>query len=171
MEQPHNNHMLLRATQPGQLAYPGNHVAPASPPATTDRMRDLLARTVQDHIGAERDTATALAEIRRRLDALEQVGLAGIAATMDGLAASLGTLDAKLAARLERLDERLDDQYDRVHSLGTTLGDQSARLDVVAAKAVEAATNDVIARLASLEETVLTLAEALLRPSMRNGPA
>ena len=35
------------------------------------------------------------------------------------------------------------------------------------AKAVEAATADIIARIASLEDTVLTLAEALLRPAIR----
>jgi len=159
MDQPGNNELLLRVSQPGQLGYNGHQAA--------DRMRELLARTVQDHLGQERDTASALAEIRRRLDALEQVNLAGIAATLDGLAASLGTLDSKLAARVERLDERLDDQYDRVRSIDSSLTAQFGKLDEVVAASIGSSIGNVVARIASLEDTVLTLAEALLRPAMR----
>ena len=160
MDQSGNNHLLLRATQSGPPAYNGQH-------AVADRMRELLARTVHDHIVEERSVASALQEIRLRLDAMDDSNVAAIAATIDGLAATLGTLDSKLTARLERLDERLDDQYDRVRSVDGKLDAQSASTEEVVAKAVEAATADIVGRIASLEDTVLTLAEALLRPAMR----
>jgi hypothetical protein len=162
MDQPGHNELLLRFPQPGHLGYTGHHAA--------DRMRDLLARTVQDHLARERDMASVLADLRRRLDALEQGNL-GIAATLEGLAASLGTLDSRMATRVERLDERLDDQYDRVRSIESSLTAQFGNLDETiaasVATAVSASTGDIIARIASLEDTVLTLAEALLRPAPR----
>jgi hypothetical protein len=40
-------------------------------------------------------------------------------------------------------------------------------MEAAVAKAVEAAAADIVARIASLEDTVLTLAEALLRPAIR----
>ena len=158
MDQSGNNHLLLRANQSGPPDYNGQHAA-------TDRMRELLARTVHDHIIEERSTAAALQDIRQRLAALD--GATAIAATLDGLAASLGALDSKLTARLERLDERLDDQYDRVRAIDSAVEGQSVNLDQAVAKAVEAASGDIMARIASLEDTVLTLAEALLRPPIR----
>ena len=156
MDQSGNNHLLLRASQSGPPGYNGQHVA-------TDRMRELLARTVHDHIMEERSTAAALQDIRQRLDALD--GTTAIAATLDGLAASLGALDSKLTARLERLDERLDDQYDRVRAIESAVQGQSASLEEAVGKAVESASGDIMARIACLEDTVFTLAEALLRPS------
>jgi hypothetical protein len=191
MDQPGNNHLLLRANQSAPAAY--NGTAPynghngASPynghngavsyngqPAVADRMRELLARTVHDHLVEERSVTSALQEIRLRLDALDKTGAAGaeaaldgLAATIDGLAATIGALDSKLTARLERLDERLDDQYDRVRSVDGKLDGQTATVEEVVAKAVDAATAGIIARIASLEDTVLTLAEALLRPAIR----
>ena len=158
MDQSGNNHLLLRANQSGPPDYNGQHAA-------TDRMRDLLARTVHDHIIEERSTAAALQDIRQRLAALD--GATAIAATLDGLAASLGALDSKLTARLERLDERLDDQYDRVRAIDSAVEGQSVNLDQAVAKAVEAASGDIMARIASLEDAVLTLAAALLRPPIR----
>jgi uncharacterized protein YceH (UPF0502 family) len=158
MDQSGNNHLLLRANQSGPPDYNGQHAA-------TDRMRELLARTVHDHIIEERSTAAALQDIRQRLAALD--GATAIAATLDGLAASLGALDSKLTARLERLDERLDDQYDRVRAIDSAVEGQSMNLDQAVARAVEAASGDIMARIASLEDTVLTLAEALLRPPIR----
>jgi chromosome segregation ATPase len=160
MDQSGNNHLLLRASQSAPPAYNGQH-------AVADRMRELLARTVHDHLVEERSVASALQEIRLRLDAMDESSATAIAATIDGLAATLGTLDSKLTARLERLDERLDDQYDRVRSIDGKLDAQSASVEEAAAKAVQAATADIIARIASLEDTVLTLAEALLRPALR----
>ena len=163
MDQPGNNHLLLRASQSAPPAVNGQHAA-------ADRMRELLARTVHDHIGEERSVASALQEIRLRLDAMDETSVTAIAATIDGLAATLGTLDSKLTARLERLDERLDDQYDRARSVDDKLDGQAASTQEAVAKAVEAATGGVAARIASLEDTVLTLAEALLRPAIRMPP-
>ena len=214
MDQSGNNHLLLRASQSGLPGYNGQHAA-------ADRMRELLARTVQDHLVDGQATASALDEIRRRLDVLERAlaqfrdvagidggarealgahpgqSLAGIAATLDGLAASTGAIDARVGAldnRLERLDERLDDQYDRVSHVNdsiaatdkrlTALAEQftsalapltgevrsrpdSAEIEEIVTKITESVRRDVIARLASLEEIVLTLAEALLRPGIR----
>jgi hypothetical protein len=166
MDQSGNNHLLLRASQSSPPAYNGQPAA--------DRMRELLARTVHDHIVEERSVAGALHEIRVRLDAMgSDQGGAGVAATVDGLeatidglAATLGALDSKLTARLERLDERLDDQYDRVRSVDAKLEDQSADLPELVVKAAESAASDIIARISSLEDIVLTLAEALLRPAI-----
>src|SRR3984957_9740628 len=104
MDQSGNNHLLLRANQSGPPDYNGQHAA-------TDRMRDLLARTVHDHIIEERSTAAALQDIRQRLAALD--GATAIAATLDGLAASLGALDSKLTARLERVRRRLARDVER----------------------------------------------------------
>jgi chromosome segregation ATPase len=163
MDQSGNNQLLLRASQsgpPGYNGYTGQHAA-------ADRMRELLARTVQDHIAEERSTSAALQEIRQRLDDLDDASAAGIAASLDGLAASLGTLDSKLTARLERLDERLDDQYDRVRTLESGLKEQPVSLEEAVAKGVETPVADIMARIASLEDTVLALAEALLRPAIR----
>jgi len=160
MDQSGNNHLLLRASQSAPPAYNGQH-------AVADRMRELLARTVHDHIIEERSVANALQEIRLRLEAMDETSVSAIAATIDGLAATLGTLDSKLTARLERLDERLDDQYDRVRSVDGKLDAQTAGLEEMVARAVEAATASIIGRIASLEDTVLTLAEALLRPAIR----
>jgi chromosome segregation ATPase len=214
MDQSGNNHLLLRASQSGLPGYNGQHAA-------ADRMRELLARTVQGHLVDGQATASALDEIRRRLDVLERAldqvrdvagtaggahaalgahpgqSLAGIAATLDGLAASMGAIDARVGAldnRLERLDERLDDQYDRVSHVNdsiaatdkrlTALAEQftgalaplagevrsspgRAEIEEIVTKITESAQREVIARLASLEEIVLTLAEALLRPAIR----
>ncbi|HWG02744.1 MAG TPA: hypothetical protein VG164_12980 [Trebonia sp.] len=120
--------------------------------------------------------------------------LAGIAASLDGLAGSLGTFDSRISGmvdsrlggtesklsaldnRLERLDERLDDQYDRVTSIDGKLSAATTQLDALVtdlrarpdrtevAELIDEARTDVAARVTSLEETVLTLAEALLRP-------
>ena len=158
MDESGNNHLLLRASQSGPPGYNGQLVA-------ADRMRELLARTVHDHIMEDRSTVAALQDIRQRLEALD--GATAIAATLDGLAASLGALDSKLTARLERLDDRLDDQYDRERAIESAVHGQAVSLEETVAKAVESASGDIMARIACLEETVFTLAEALLRPSAR----
>lgn len=164
MDQSGTNDLLLRTSQPAPPAYNGQHVVAV-------RMRELLARTVHDHIVEEGSVATALQEISLRLDAMDDSGVTTIAATVDGLAATLSTLDSKLTARLERLDERLDDQYDRVRSFDGKLDAQTSGVEEFVAKAVEAVeagNADLIRRIASLEDTVLTLAEALLRPAIRD---
>lgn len=170
MDQPGNNHLLLRASQPAMTpACNGQHAA--------DRMRELLARTVHDHLVEERSVAGLLQEIRLRVDTFDQANGSGIAATVDGLsatidglAATLGALDSKLTARLERLDERLDDQYDRARSIDGKLDAQAGAMEEAVARAVSAATVEMLARISSLEDTVLTLAEALLRPALLRVP-
>jgi chromosome segregation ATPase len=78
------NHILLRGGQPG----------------AADRMRDLLARTVQDHVTDQRSHASALEEIRKHLEGLEWLvkevrqhelaGLSGqLTAQTEGLLAQL----------------------------------------------------------------------------------
>src|SRR5579864_8409734 len=54
MDQP-GNHVLLRGNQAG----------------AADRMRELLARTVQDHVADQRSNAGALEDIRQRMEGLE----------------------------------------------------------------------------------------------------
>jgi hypothetical protein len=164
MDHPGNNHLLLRASQPPSPAYNGQHAA-------ADRMRELLARTVHDHLVEERSVSSVLQEIRLRLEAIGEANATGIAVTVDGLAATLGALDSKLTARLERLDERLDDQYDRVRAMDGKLESQPASTEETVARAVEAATAGITERIASLEDTVLTLAEALLRPAHTATPS
>ncbi len=112
------------------------------------------------------------------------------------LASTEGRVSA-LDTRFERLDERLDDQYDRVTSIDnrlaatdgrlTLLGSQftealkpladdlrarpvRSEIEAIVAKIVEAVHGDISTRLTSLEDTVLTLAEALLRPAPGHTP-
>jgi hypothetical protein len=96
-----------------------------------------------------------------------------------------------LDTRFERLDERLDDQYDRVSSIDNRLAAADSRIAGLGGQFAESLTPlaeevrarpsrteivelvtrvvenvhvDLATRLSSLEDTVLTLAEALLRP-------
>jgi len=112
------------------------------------------------------------------------------------LASTEGRVSA-LDTRFERLDERLDDQYDRVTSIDNRLAATDGRLtllgsqftealkplaedlrarpvhsdiEAVVTKVVEAVQADISTRLTSLEDTVLTLAEALLRPAAGHTP-
>ncbi|HUN38387.1 MAG TPA: hypothetical protein VMU95_40875 [Trebonia sp.] len=112
------------------------------------------------------------------------------------LASTEGRVSA-LDTRFERLDERLDDQYDRVTSIDNRLAATDGRLallgsqftealkplaeelrarpvhsdiEAVVTKVVEAMHGDISTRLTSLEDTVLTLAEALLRPAAGHTP-
>ena len=75
MDQP-GNHILLRGNQS----------------AAADRMRELLARTVQDHVADQRSNASALDDIRQRMEGLEWLvkevrerEVPGLAARLDGL--------------------------------------------------------------------------------------
>jgi hypothetical protein len=56
MDQP-GNHILLRGDQP----------------AAADRMRELLARTVQDQFADQRSNAGTVEDIRRRMEGLERL--------------------------------------------------------------------------------------------------
>ena len=76
MDQP-GNHILLRGNQP----------------AAADRMRELLARTVQDQFADQRSNAGAIDDVRQRMEGLEwlvkevrEQEIPGMAAQLDGLA-------------------------------------------------------------------------------------
>jgi hypothetical protein len=70
---------------------------------------------------------------------------------------------AAVGGKLDEVDEHLTDQLE---PLIDELRSRPAHMEIqdTVAKIVDAAQNDVTAQLGSLEETVLTLAEALLRP-------
>jgi hypothetical protein len=79
-------------------------------------------------------------------------------------------------------DERLDDQYDRVSAIDHTLGATDTKLGAIGSTLSATDTRigvaeaalvavDVTTQLGSLEETVLTLAEVLLRPNTPQIPA
>lgn len=168
---------------------PGHPMLRSNQPGAADRMRELLARTVQDHMSDQQSTAGALEDILDTLRAQDE-RLTRLQHTLDHLQQQMETAGGRvtaLDARLERLDERLDDQYDRVSAIDhtlmtvdTKLGTLDAQLadelrsrpapaeiaDTVAT-VVDAAQRAVTAQIGSLEETVLTLAEALLRPAAR----
>jgi chromosome segregation ATPase len=140
---------------------PGHPVLRNNQPGAADRMRELLARTVQDHVSDQQSTAGALEDILDILRAQDE-RLTRPQHTLDQLLQQMETAAGRvtaLDARLERLDERLDDQYDRVSAIDHTL------------MAVDTKLGALDARLGSLEEAVLTLAEALLRPAARAASA
>jgi hypothetical protein len=73
-----------------------------------------------------------------------------------------------MGGRLDAVGEQLAGQ---IEPLADELRSRPGHMDIqdILAKIVDAAQNDVAAQLGSLEETVLTLAEALLRPGGRPG--
>src|SRR5579859_8051921 len=98
MDQP-GNHILLRGNQPG----------------AADRMRELLARTVQDHVADQRSNAGALEDIRQRMEGLEWLvkevrerEMPGLAARLDGLAGQLDQTAARPPAWAEALAEHIE---------------------------------------------------------------
>lgn len=126
--------------------------------------------------------------------------LANVDSRLAGADVKLASTEGRVSAldtRFERLDERLDDQYDRVTSIDnrlaatdgrlTLLGSQftealkpvteelrarpvRAEIEAMVTKVVESVHGDISTRLTSLEDTVLTLAEALLRPAPGHTP-
>ena len=93
MDQP-GNHILLRGNQP----------------AAADRMRELLARTVQDQFADQRSNAGAIDDIRQRMEGLEWLvnevrerELPGMTAQLDGLARQLGSLEETVLTLAEAL--------------------------------------------------------------------
>ncbi len=172
---------------------PGHPLLRPSQPGAADRMRELLARTVQDHVSDQQSTAGVLEDILDTLRARDE-RLTAVLHTLDQLQQQLETAAGRvtaLDARLERLDERLDDQYDRVSAIDHTLTAVDTKLGTLDAQlagelrsrpapaeianaiatVVDAAQQAVTAQIGSLEEAVLTLAEALLRPAARAAAA
>jgi chromosome segregation ATPase len=113
---------------------------------------DTRMERVDDRLGEHGQGLTSVdgkvGTLGGRLDGLDG-RLEGIGARIDGLGEKFGTLDGKLES----------------------LGQGPAEIRDAVARIVDAAQHDVTAHLGSLEETVLTLAEALLRPSGRPVPA
>ena len=110
MDQP-GNHILLRGN--------GNQAAAA------DRMRELLARTVQDHVADQRSNAGALEDIRQRMEGLEWLvkevrerELPGLAARLDGLTGHLDQVAAKPPGWAETLAEHIEVLRTQVTPLG-----------------------------------------------------
>lgn len=187
MDQPGNN-LLPRANQVARSdGATGDRMRELLTRTAADHVAD--ERLAADAIGALRRRLDALERQMQDLAQAQQAAvaddpsaqpgqtLAGIAATLDGLAATLGTLDGRLGSadarvgsldnRLERLDERLDDQYDRVTSLDGKLGAADAKIEALGERFEEVRT-DINGRLASLEDTIYTLAEVLLRAAARS---
>jgi chromosome segregation ATPase len=93
------NHILLRGNQPG----------------AADRMRELLARTVQDHVSDQRSNAGAFEEIRQRLEGLEWLvkevrerEFTNLASHLDGLAGQLDETREKPPGWAESLAEHIE---------------------------------------------------------------
>jgi len=126
--------------------------------------------------------------------------LANADSRLAGVDVKLASTEGRVTAldtRFERLDERLDDQYDRVTSIDNRLAATDSRITLlsghfteslkplaeeirarlgraevedIVTKIVETVHGDISYRLTSLEDTVLTLAEALLRPAPGHTP-
>jgi hypothetical protein len=98
-------------------------------------------------------------------------GLTSVDGKLGTVAGRLGPVDSKLSA----LDGRLGTVDGKVGTLSGQLDGLDGRLETLGqetlAKIVDAAQSDVTTQLGSLEETVLTLAEALLRPNAPQVPA
>jgi chromosome segregation ATPase len=122
---------------------------------------DGRLEAVGDHIEAVGDRMDAVNRQIARLPAS-----LGIEDAHRRLTELTGQSAADLAARLDALDDHLTAA---VAPLAGELRSQPGKAEVEAAvsKVVSAAQSDIVTRLNSLEETVLTLAEALLRPASR----
>ncbi|MGH3151291.1 MAG: hypothetical protein ACRDOB_11250, partial [Streptosporangiaceae bacterium] len=82
----------------------------------------------------------------------------------------VGEQVSTVGGRLEVAEERLAGQLEPLaDELRAHPG--QAEVSEAVAKIVDAAQNEVTAHIGSLEETVLTLAEALLRPQAREAAA
>ena len=77
---------------------------------------------------------------------------------------------AAVGGRVDEVGGQLTDQFE---PLADELRSRPGQIEIqeTLAKIVDAAQNDVTTQLGSLEETVLTLAEALLRPQAPQSPA
>src|ERR1700683_1550212 len=98
MDQP-GNHILLRGNQPG----------------AADRMRELLARTVQDHVSDARSNSGVLEDIRQRMEGREGLvkevrerEVPDLATRFDGLAAHFDQAAHKPPAWAESLAEHIE---------------------------------------------------------------
>src|SRR5712692_6625758 len=98
MDQP-GDHVLLRGNQPG----------------AADGMRELLARTVQDHVADQRSNAGVLEDIRQRMEGLEWLvkevrerEVPAMTARLDGLAQHLDETTQRPPQWAESLAEHIE---------------------------------------------------------------
>ncbi len=125
MDQP-GNHILLRGNQP----------------AAADRMRELLARTVQDQFADQRSNAGALEDIRQRMEGLEWLvkevrerEIPGMTARLDGVARHLEEATQRPPQWAESLAEHIEVLRSQVapvaelHSLWADLGTVSENVE------------------------------------------
>ena len=124
MDQP-GNHILLRGNQPG----------------AADRMRELLARTVQDHVADQRSNAGALEDIRQRMEGLEWLvkevrerEIPGMTDRLDGLTRHLDETTQRPPQWAESLAEHIEvlraqlAPVAELHSLWADVGTVSANV-------------------------------------------
>ena len=130
---------------------PGSHTLIRGNQPAADRMREGLGRTVSDRLG----------QFDGRLETAN--------GQFTGVSGQLETLGRELAAIGSRVDSTAERLAGRLEPLADELRSRPGHMDIqdILAKIVDAAQSDVAAQLGSLEETVLTLAEALLRPGGR----
>src|SRR6266536_5057884 len=125
MDQP-GNHILLRGNQP----------------AAADRMRELLARTVQDQFADQRSNAGAIDDVRQRMEGLEwlvkevrEQEIPGMAAQLDGLARQFEETTQRPPPWAESLAEHIEVLRAQVapvaelHSLWADLGNVSENVE------------------------------------------
>ena len=101
------NHILFRGSQPG----------------AADRMRDLLARTVQEHVSDQRSHASALEEIRKHLEGLEWL-------VKEVRQHELAELSGQLAAQTDGLLRQLADARENVPAWAASLPEHIRALSV-----------------------------------------
>jgi chromosome segregation ATPase len=125
MDQP-GNHVLLRGNQPG----------------AADRMRELLARTVQDHVADQRSNAGTLEDIRQRMEGLEWLvkevrerEIPGMSGRLDGLVQHFDDTASKPPQWAESLAEHIEllraqvTPVAELHSLWADLGTVSENVE------------------------------------------
>jgi hypothetical protein len=125
MDQP-ANHILLRGNQPG----------------AADRMRELLARTVQDHVADQRSNAGVLEDIRQRMEGVEWLvkevrerEIPGMTYRLDGLAKHLDETAGRPPRWAESLAEHIEllraqvTPVAELHSLWAEVGTVSAHVE------------------------------------------
>ncbi|HMI27008.1 MAG TPA: hypothetical protein VK594_21210, partial [Streptosporangiaceae bacterium] len=122
---------------------PGNHILfRGNQPAAADRMRELLARTVQDQFADQRSNAGAIDDIRQRMEGLEwlvkevrEQEIPGMAAQLYGLARQFEESTQQPPRWAESLAEHIEVLRAQVapvaelHSLWADLGNVSENVE------------------------------------------